>query len=195
MKAKMRQSTNPLMITSNQSYGIRIEELKHCDLVRDSKSDCDIDNTEETVKNSDCQPTLSFLYTRESDSIGAAVKTSNSCLAKAFDKGKLKGKRRLGESEETSSQNGPNISEIPVEEVQATLENYKHDPKIENPLYTTTSNDIGSKKPSQANFTRMRYSRSQNFSKSFNRIMFQDQGLNTSLTRSNVHEMLDSHCV
>ena len=84
---------------------------------------------------------------------------------------------------------------ISAEEMKSTLDNYNHVPKIENPLYTTTANEFGSKKPSQATLTKMRYMRSQSFSKSFNRIMFQDQGLNTSLSRSSVHDRLDSHLV
>lgn len=180
------------MITSNQDYGIQIEQLKNSALIRELGTDCgDIKKMEQDEQG--CDSNLSFLYTRESDRIGAEIRTSRSFLAKAFDKEKLKqGRAKL---ENFSPMNESRSSIISAEEMKSTLDNYNHVPKIENPLYTTTANEFGSKKPSQATLTKMRYMRSQSFSKSFNRIMFQDQGLNTSLSRSSVHDRLDSHLV
>lgn len=180
------------MITSNQDYGIRIEELKNSALVRDTGNTCD-DIKKMGHDEQGCDSNLSFLYTRESDRIGAEIKTSRSALAKAFDKEKLKQGRAI--LEDFSPMNESRSSIISAEELKSTLDNYNHTPNIENPLYTTTSNEFGSKKPSQATLTKMRFTRSQSFSKSFNRIMFQDQGLNTSLSRSSVHDRLDSHLV
>ena len=184
------------MTTSNQNYGIQFEQLKHCDLVEKSEQNNDFESDKTSQQHDDDtnhQPKFSFLYTRESDQIGTEVESSNSSLAKAFDKEKPKRKRQLKVIDETVQADSNNA--VSVNEAKAILGNYKHEKKVQNPLYSTTSNNIGSKKPSPATFTTMKYSRSQSFSKSFNRIMFQDQGLNTSSTRSNVHERLDSHFV
>lgn len=185
----MIQSTNPFMITSNQDYGIKIEKLKNCPLVKAFESS----KGAKTI-NEHNESKLAFLYTRESDRIGAEVQNDKSALAKAFDKDNFQRRKQLTELDETGTSRTRNTV-VSAEEVKATLDIYNHAPKLENPLYTTTSNEFGSKKPSQATFNKVRYSRSQNFSKSFNRIMFQDQGLNTSLTRSNVHDRLDSQFV
>ena len=193
-KPSMKHSSNPFMITSNQNYGIQLETLKNnCALLQHfTPNECD-DNQVTENGNENGEPNLSFLYTRESDKIGAEVPVTRSALAKAFDhKEETKGQRQLVESKRANSTKKKNLS---MTEIKATLDNYSHEPKSENPLYTTTSNEFGSKKPSEATLTKMRYSRSQSFSKSFNRIMFQDQGLNTSLARSNVHERLDSHFI
>lgn len=178
-------ANNPFMITSNQDYGIHMDDLKNSELVKYLEHA----GKDNNFKDDEKKPNLSFLYTRESDQIGAEVEIKTSSLAKAFDKGKRREKSRF------EGPMGQSQGEINSTYVAEALYNYKHEPKSENPLYRTTSNDIGTKKPSIETFTDTKYSRSQNFSKSFNRIIFQDQGLNTSLTRSNVHERLDSHFV
>jgi hypothetical protein len=57
-------------------------------------------------------------------------------------------------------------------------------------LYATTANDYGLKKPSQATFQNVRHGVSQKFSTSFNRILFRDEGLNASITKSRIHDSL-----
>ena len=75
--------------------------------------------------------------------------------------------------------------------VQKLLDSYSHDPLRQNPLYLTTQNEVGLKKPTEATVTSERLAKKQEFSRSFNGIMPRDQGLNTSLTRSNCHKELD----
>ena len=58
-------------------------------------------------------------------------------------------------------------------------------------MYQTTNNQYGIQRPTVATFTADRQARSQKFSNSFNGIKFRDQGLNTSLVRSTVHNSLD----
>ncbi|CBN78447.1 conserved unknown protein [Ectocarpus siliculosus] len=71
------------------------------------------------------------------------------------------------------------------------LKNFKHTSKKENPLYSTTNNDIGIKRPTGATFTFERRARQQGFSNSFNGLKFRDMGLNTNVTRSNIHDDLN----
>ncbi len=197
MKIEMKETTNPFMITSNQNYGIVFEELKNCELNQKSDFNDDLatEGKGQGQTTTAAEPKLSFLYKRESDRIGSEVEVSKSALARAFDKGKPLRKRQLKFMNETVETEPNNSTTECSSRVNAILDDYKHERKTENPLFTTTSNDYGSKKPSKTTYTTMRYSRSQSFSKSFNRIMFQDQGLNTSLTRSNVHERLETHFV
>ena len=79
--------------------------------------------------------------------------------------------------------------------IARTLESYNHDPKDQNPLYATTQNEFGIKKPTVATYTSERLPRNQQFSNSFNSQMPRDQGLNTSLTKSNVHTELNPQFV
>jgi len=81
------------------------------------------------------------------------------------------------------------------DDVSVLLASYNHAPKDQNPLYATTQNDFGIKKPTEATYTSERLPRKQGFSNGFNSQMPRDQGLNTSLTRSNVHVELDPQFV
>lgn len=89
---------------------------------------------------------------------------------------------------------GANIvskEEKPKKDVEAILQTYKHQPKDENPLYTTSGNDYGRKSPSVATYVAERAFRPQDFSKSFNGIKPKNSSLNTSITKSTVHPRLD----
>ena len=76
-------------------------------------------------------------------------------------------------------------------DVTRLLNSYNHDPKDQNPLYATTQNEFGIKKPTAATYTTERLARNQAFSNSYNSQMPRDQGLNTSLTKSNVQTELN----
>lgn len=183
---------NPFMVTSNQSYGIDLDELQELH----SKRDAEIDLEEETASCTDKKHDLSFLYTRESDRIGERLKPSDSSLAKEFSN--RESLSALAKEKRTSAFAKPAVDEHNVQQcrtkapdqIEAILEEYKHAPKEENPLYHTTSNQFGQKKPSINTVTTVSYSRSQSFSSSFNRKMFRDQGLNTSSKRSQVHDFV-----
>jgi len=195
---------NPYMITSNQSYGLRLNELKkmHAMLMekeerleetKNQKKDDDATTTEKddasqshnimanantnananTDTNTPEHQNLSFLYTRESDRIGEGVQLSNYPLAKQF---RQKNSRRkpLACEDTIPHVHGPVMQT--KDQVRDLLMNYNHSPKEEHPLYTTTGNAIGIKKPDIATYNFERYARSQTFSRSFNS-MFQDQGL------------------
>ena len=63
------------------------------------------------------------------------------------------------------------------------IASYNHAPKPEHPLYPTTANTVGIKRPSRATYVLDRRSRQQRFSNSFNGIRYRDQGLNTSMAK------------
>ena len=169
---------NPFMITSNQSYGIQLDKLKATrDILKKNENKEENDNNDATENEE--QHDLSFLYTRESDRIGEGVQLSDHPLAKQF---RMKNKKR---NQIVCAQEKINSTiRYSQDEVKGILDQYNHAPKDESPLYSTTANSIGLKKPSIATYTSQRYARSQQFSKSFNRTMYRDHGLNMSLTKS-----------
>ena len=178
---------NPFMVTSNQSYGIDLNKMQEFHLAAGNLAE-----EQESCKQK--KHDLSFLYTRESDRIGEGIQSSYSSLADASIN--RESFSSIAKAKTSSTFSKPSINEHKVQEcrtyspdqVEAILKEYKHTPKKEHPLYQTTSNQIGLKKPSVNTFTAVRHSRSQSFSSSFNRKMFRDQGLNTSSKRSQVHD-------
>ena len=79
----------------------------------------------------------------------------------------------------------------PKPTLDGILASYEHETKQEHPVYQTTSNSIGYKRPDKATYTLDRVSIPQEFSQGFNNIKYRDQGLNTSLSKSTVHSKLD----
>ena len=196
-----KHNTNPFMVASNQSYGLSLYELKkNHELNMQTKSIISNSNNNNMKQNQD---DLSFIYRKESDRIGSGIKLSDSKLAKVLGEQEsllLKSKqRRLSSNNnndccEGKSNNGTTTT-TSKEQIQNILQSYNHNPKQEHALYTTTANSFGKEKISMATYPAKCYSRSQSFSASFNRIKFRDQGLNTSLTRNNVHKNLDPQFV
>ena len=192
-------SSNPFMVTSNQTYGMSLKEKrKEIDLCETKRKEKNQKNQPPSTKEYD----LSFLYSRESDRIGDGIEYSDSILAKVLcEKESLSEAKKKFQSihrnnamtNEKRSTCSPKCKTN--QEIQKALENFTHKPVKQNPLYMTSANEYGSKKPSLATYTAVHYARSQEFSNSYNKKMFRDQGLNTSLTRSNVHEHLDPQFV
>ena len=80
------------------------------------------------------------------------------------------------------------LQPAPTEEVLAA---YRHAPIQQHSMYTTTNNELGIKKPTNATFSNERAARSQNFSNSFNGVKHRNQGLNCAMTKSGAHKNLD----
>jgi len=175
-----------------------------------------------TKKGADAKSHFPFLYNRASNQIGKGIKKSDSKISEVMGKsedpidigehyGKLPGAERNGSiaywkarglkpryieanagdpEQDFIMDRGEEIVHIPVEKV---LKVFNHNHKEENPMYTTTQNDIGYKKPTIETMVSMRRSRMQHFSNGFNNIKYRDQGLNCNLTKSKVHSQLDPH--
>lgn len=171
IKTSQHNTMDPFMITSNQSYGLQLNELKMATdiLGVNNKNENENQFTNET-------PDLTFLYTRESDRIGEGVPLSGYPLAKQF-------RKKINETRKQITCEGEkgNTCKSTIrshDQVKAILDEYNHAPKEQSPLYTTTANVIGMKAPSVATYTAESHQRSQQFSKSYNRMMFRDHGLN-----------------
>mmetsp|Transcript_33270 Transcript_33270/g.48134 ORF Transcript_33270/g.48134 Transcript_33270/m.48134 type:complete len:191 (-) Transcript_33270:408-980(-) len=186
----MKEPSNPFYVTSNQLSGMSIlARYGPVDELEDDKS------SEQTSAIGGFD--LSFQYSRESDRIGEGVQISDSALAQVLAQKEtlceVSRRKRLkstmqAQGNRQSNEKCPNDTQKEVEQVLAS---YTHNPKEQNPLYGTTANDYGQNKPSLATYNPHRITRNQTFSRGFNGMMFKDQGLNTSMTRSNVHEQLD----
>lgn len=194
---KTRTSNNPLMITSNQEYRLSLSKLKNPKLLKGQW--LEEENKDEDKKAGEFKSRkhdLSFLYSRESDAFGSGVERSESLLARALSENKplskVAGYKRASTLRKEFSST-TTLDRTTLSAVEATPDEYKHQAKAENPLYTTTSNQIGNKRP--VTYNTMSLSKSQKFSSSFNRMMFQDQGLNTSFANNSVHKSFDSQFV
>ena len=141
---------------------------------------------------------MSFQFSRESDSFGEGCNESDSRLSGTMKLmhstgrvAEFKGRALNPAASDPTDLTGANDALKPS--VQQCVDAYAstHKAKRENPMYATTSNDIGSKPVSVATFTSERQTMSQYFTNSFNSIKYRDQGLNTSLSRSRCHSSLD----
>ena len=161
----------------------------------------------------------SFLYSRESDRIGEGVVSlfdfaflssnssgvltriietmqpySDSTLSRVFRQresdsiNKRRKNSMFAQQQPSSAETSSRF--VTRENVKQMLANYNHNPLKEIPNYTTTSNQYGLSKMTEADVTQVRYGISQSFSKSFNNMMYIDEGLVTSHTKSNIHNSL-----
>lgn len=172
---------NPFMVTSNQNYGISIGRLQ----LRQQRGEKDkiARSSPESVPDE----SLSFLYRRESDRIGERIAHSPSAMATIMSQERSRSsaaKRRacyisasLDKATHCGDQGNRKVSPSDEEAVSNALVSYYHNPRLENPLYTTTANEIGKKDPSAATYIAERKSRSQKFTNSFNGAMYSDEGL------------------
>ena len=142
------------------------------------------------------QGDLSFLYSRESDRFGEGTSFSDSALSQVF---RLKESDSMSKRRKNSvfvkqlhkSSDAPRQSRIvPKEEIDEIVSKYKNNPKEQKPLYATTANEYGRKKPTAATIATVAFNRTQKFSHSFNKTMYRDEGLTASMSRSNIHDSL-----
>lgn len=203
--------TNPFMVTSNECYGMSLAEV-----MKRASYPSPFENTEKASSGPDeeggtrpvATPTeagaspatsrdLSFLYSRESDRFGEGIRPSDSTLSRVLrlaDSDPMR-KRRRGSalSAATATPRAAPASRVrPRDEVEDLLSRYEHRPKEQNPLYATTANEYGAKRPAAATCPTVSHGNSQRFSRSFNRTMFRDEGLNSSMTKSKIHDSLTS---
>lgn len=194
--------SNPFMVTSNECYGMSLREASnrvYASPVHSGGEESFDEGSKRTTAPSEeklpAKHDVSFLYSRESDRYGDGCPFSDSVLSHVFrlKESDTMNKRRKSsvvlqqrQNEDTSSSS----KTYSKEEVNEILSQYNHSPKKQHPLYGTTANEYGVKKPSQATFQNVRHGVSQQFSKSFNRILFRNEGLNTSIPKSRIHDSL-----
>lgn len=204
---------NPFLVTSNECYGMSLPEAsKRASFVSpEIESSREEEAPAESNSNNGCgalpgmaeensnppsQQDLSFLYSRESDRFGEGSTFSDSSLSQVFrlkesDSMNKRRKNSVFVKKQLCNSDAPASSKtVPKDEVSKILSQYNHNPKDQNPLYVTTANQYGHKRPNAASVPSVRHGTSQRFSQSFNRTMFRDEGLKCTLSKSTVHDLL-----
>lgn len=205
---------NPFMVTSNECYGMSLPEAsKRASYVSpvgtgdvEPQNDCSkgrgaLPGIDATANPSTNHQDLSFLYSRESDRFGGGTTFSDSSLSQVFRlkesdsmskrrKDSIFVRKQLCENTNDAPPASSSSKTVSKEEAAEILAAYEHNPKSQNPLYATTANEYGLKRPMAATIPAARHGVSQRFSQSFNMTMFRDEGLNASMTKSNIHDML-----
>ena len=190
---------NPSMTTSNECYGMSLPEAsKRASFVSPEGNSEQVPSGCGALPGMDekSQGDLSFLYSRESDRFGEGTSFSDSALSQVF---RLKESDSMSKRRKNSvfvkqlhkSSDAPRQSRIvPKEEIDEIVSKYKNNPKEQKPLYATTANEYGRKKPTAATIATVAFNRTQKFSHSFNKTMYRDEGLTASMSRSNIHDSL-----
>ena len=166
--------TNPFMCTTNECYGLSLEEASK--VIYSSPISSSTSTSSNDPNGKEPPNHLSFLYSRESDHVSAADgknrrRKSSACL----------------NNTSSSSETEKNVNK---QEINEMLTHYNHCPKKEDPLYVTTANEYGHKKPTGATYQTVRFGVSQKFSRSFNNVMYKNEGLNSSMVTSKIHDSL-----
>lgn len=204
----MSRSSNPFMVTSNECYGITFEKvvsnaLSFSSPVEKNDGPFEPKSGEKKMSHDESLPSsldMTFLYSRESDQHGKGVAHSDSALSKILrekETDPLSKRRKYSIFVEKSlCRDDANTgmsrkTAVTKEEVAEIISNYDHKPKEEHPLFSTTANEFGSRKPTEASLTTARYGLSQKFSQSFNHTMYRDEGLNASVTKNRIHDHLN----
>ena len=188
---EVKPSTNPFMVRTSNDFGIKPEEhIGWSGAVNpDFAKSMNVERPE----------SFSFLYTRESDSIGGKVHNPLDTKPRPLTKTEFLKKWRaeqlerkdLGDSTLELTQDEANATKRTPEEVGKLLTVWKQGTKQEDPRYTSTNNAYGFKAPTVATFVADRAGRPQGFSNSFQGIKPQNSGLNCGLSKSTVHPSLD----
>jgi hypothetical protein len=183
---EVKASNNPFMVKTSSDFGIVPED--HVAWKASLNPDFAASLKAKRPEN------FSFLYTRESDSIGAKVDNPLDSKPRVLTKTEFLKKWRaertkdinldeLRSAEEEKEKEKPDVDRI--------LNSWKQGTHEEDPRFQTTNNAYGFKAPTAATFVSERAGRPQGFSNSFQGIKPQNSGLNCGLTKSNVHPSLD----
>ena len=161
----VRKTDNPFYETTNDKYGEALPK--------------DLTSSPETRSQEKRRSDFTFLYSKTSDVYGEDPFKQSPLVDFNYDRVTFK------ESTLIKSTEGHRV------DASKALQLYKHGPIRQNPLYATSSSEIGKKPPSEATFVAERAHRSQAFSKSFSHLKPKSSTLNTGLTKSRIHTSLD----
>lgn len=184
---EVKQSASPYFQTTSSIFG--------SDPFKQSLLETNSNENDALIRTATTKTTnFAFLYTRESDRIGNTSKPipsstisntqeySESQKRVEFEKLTLLEQEKERVREKESARNA----------TESLINAYDHKPKSEHPRYTTSSNEVGRKCPTIATAVLERHETTQEFSRSFGNVKPVNSRMNTSITRSNVHSLLDS---
>ena len=191
---EVNPSKNPFFQTTASQIGANIVNPPLANREHDEDEDYQFANEEpdsgmtetEKVQKPEEEFDFSFLYTRASDVIGSKQKLKPNKMAASMESHVVRPKR-ISPKEFVSTQSSTQCKP----DIETVINSYNHAPKVEDPRYTTTANEHGFKRPTQATYVAERLSRPQGFSNGFNGVKPKNSSLNTTLSKSNVHKQLD----
>ena len=181
---EVKPSNNPFFVRTSGDFGVQPEEKVEwkAALNPDFAASFKMKRPEN----------FSFLYTRESDSIGGKVANPLDSKPRVLTKTEFLKKWRAERTKDLNPDELKQDTEEKVKpDVDRILASWKQGTKEEDPRFQTTSNAYGFKAPTAATFVAERAGRPQGFSNSFQGIKPQNSGLNVGITKSNVHPSLD----
>jgi len=187
---EVKGSVNPFMQTGSSEIGFRAKKIEWAaPAINPEEMDLPAPQSEDNGN-------FMFLYTRESDTVGARVpKPTHSLAYEPKTKGEMlreKRDRLRALAATVKREVDPEAIELAKSRnIDACISSYKPCTKWEDPRYTTSNNEIGIKKPTIATYVTERAYRSQGFSNGFQNVKPENSSLNTSLTKSTVHPKLD----
>jgi hypothetical protein len=193
---EVNPSQNPFFQTTSSQIGAKIvnpnfgqederDENENFQLASEEPADSGMTETEK-VKKAEDEFDFSFLYTRASDVIGSKQNLKPNKMASSMESHVVR-PNRISPSEFVSTQQSRQVPS----DINSIIQSYKHEPKVEDPRYTTAANEHGLKRPTQATYVADRLSRPQGFSNGFNGVKPKNSSLNTTLSKSTVHKQLD----
>ena len=181
---EVKPSNNPFFVRTSSDFGVEPEN--HVEWKASLNPDFATSLKAKRSQN------FSFLYTRESDAIGAKVENPLDSKPRVLTKTEFLKKWRAERTKDINlDEIVSNDDKKEKADVDRILASWKQGTKVEDPRFQTTNNSYGFKAPTAATFVSERAGRPQDFSKSFQGIKPQNSGLNCGLTKSNVHPSLD----
>ena len=187
---EVKKSLNPFMQTGSAEIGFRAREIDW------KRPPINVEEMKLPPPQSENNGNFMFLYTRESDTVGARLpKPTHSLAYEPKSKGDLlreKRDRLRALADTVKREVDPEADKAAFEaNIDACINSWNPCTKVEDQRYTTSGNELGLKRPTHATFVRERAFKSQGFSNGFMNVKPENSSLNTSLTKSTVHPKLD----
>jgi len=182
---EVKPGNSPFFVSTGSDIGVNVE--KHIKWKGEANPDFQKSGRKKQEES------FSFLYTRESDSIGGRVPKPMMEKPRLLTKTEfLKKWREERTDPSTIVEEEPRQARGVKLDAEQILKSFKQGTKVEDPRYTSTNNQYGFKAPTVATFVSERIPKGQGgFSDSFQGIKPMNSGLNTGLSRSSVHKSLD----
>ena len=181
---EVKKSSSPYFLTTSSTIG---SDPLSQSLWEQKKSE-KISSCKEKSSSSSTTTNFAFLYTRESDRIG------NSSLTMVTDDSHKVEPSTYSPPQENNDNNNKVVADA-HKVTEEFIAAYNHEPKPEHPRYTTSSNEVGRKRPTMATAVVERFGTAQEFSRSFGNVKPINSRMNTTMTRSTVHSSLDSQFI
>ena len=186
---EVRESNNPFFQTTNKNIGMDLARNRPFDAPRFARP---------VPRDANDGFDFRFQYEQSSTKIGQGVHHSDSRISHTLmrcdargDVARAKGAGLYPTEPDANASDAALATTLQPATTEETLAAYRHAPIAQHSMYTTTNNELGIKKPTNATFSNERAARSQNFSNSFNGVKHRNQGLNCAMTKSGAHKNLD----